>query len=374
LKPRSDSPGQCLIGTANCQIQAQRFANARVGWVTYYTTGTGAETYLFRTEDAGQHWRSVLGWDGSHEPTVVSGPDGKEVLVLSACCTGASIFHSSDGGVHWAAYGLPAGAGAHFLNPRDGYAGVYDAQTRSNVLFHTTDSGAHWSRIARIEWNPDLDPIEEGSLVALPSSLGYFSRSRTLYLSDDGGATWREVLAGRPEQTPAAVTFIGGFQFFNARDGVLTSYYCSESSCGYRGAPDLAYVYSTSDGGDHWSEPVRLPTDAVGFSQTIFIDPNDWIAEIRDLTPTGYGIRRVIHTSDAGRHWTVLVAPADPNGYLTDWDQFGSIQFTDPMHGFAFTGGPDLNQPVTSLRMTSNGGVTWNAVPLPASIIQANTR
>jgi photosystem II stability/assembly factor-like uncharacterized protein len=369
LQPKFDAPRQCVIGSANCQIQAQFFANPTVGWITYYVTGPSAETYLFRTEDAGQHWRSVLSWDGSHEPIVVSGADGKEVLVVSACCAGASIFHSTDGGVHWAAYGLPAGAEASFFNPREGWATIQDAQLRPTVLFRTADSGAHWIRIARLEWSPNGEGRSFG--VFTSSSFGFFTRTGTLYLTHDGGATWGAVLGGRPEQIPASATFVGmGWRFFNTQDGVLMSAYCGEPSCG---ALDIAYAYGTSDGGAHWSEPVRLPTDAAGVSRIIFIDPNHWIAEVSELATTGYSVRRVIHTSDAGQHWTVLVAPADPNGYLTDWDQFGAIQFTDPMHGFAFTGGPDLNQPVTSLRMTNDGGVTWTIVPLPASIVEANT-
>jgi len=366
-KPRSDSPRQCVIGSAQCQVQAQDFANPTVGWITYYTTGPDPETYLFRTEDAGQHWRSVLSWDGPNAPTVVSGADGTEVLVVSGCCSGASIFHSTDGGVHWASYGLPAGASAAFLNPHEGWANIPDAQMQAYVVFHTTDSGAHWTRIARFE----LSPNGSGALFPLPSSVGYFTQAGTLYLSRDGGATWKAVLAGRPEQIPASATFMRmDSRVFNTRDGVLTSYYCSASSCG---GPDLAYAYSTSDGGAHWSEPVRLPTDATGVSRIIFIDPNHWIATISELAPTGYSVRRVIRTDDAGQRWTVLVAPPDPNGYLTDWDQFSRMQFIDPMHGWAATRDTNSEPGISSLRTTSDGGVTWSVVPLPAPVVEANT-
>src|SRR5439155_23233253 len=112
---------------------------------------------------------------------------------------------------------------------------------------------------------------------------------------------------------------------------------------------------------------------ATGVSRIIFIDPNHWIATISELAPTGYSVRRVIRTDDAGQRWTVLVAPRDPNGYLTDWDQFSRMQVIDPMHGWAATSDTNSEPGIRSLRTTSDGGVTWSVVPLPAPVVKANT-
>jgi hypothetical protein len=138
-------------------------------------------------------------------------------------------------------------------------------------------------------------------------------------------------------------------KFFNSNDGVVGLEYCTTDV----GCPiPRAFVYKTHDGGGQWSVPIRIP---MGVDRLIFIDPNNWIGVIGDMM----AVHSVIRTTDAGQHWTV-VASAD--GSYSPWDLLEAMDFIDPLHGWALgaIGG------YSALLVTSDGGRTWTAEPLPA--------
>jgi photosystem II stability/assembly factor-like uncharacterized protein len=357
LQPRPAAVRQC---SAACATQAPLFTTPSIGWMTDSFAGPVGPAFLYRTDDGGQHWRSVLSWDGPGAQQIRSSPDGSEALVITAWGTqGTALFHTSDGGAEWTASGLPIGAASnspiYFLNAHEGWVLSADLD-----LIHTTDGGVHWTRIARLESATPRPTNSDGQpgLGFLNSSFGWFVpiyRSPTqapyLYLTHDGGGTWDSEALSRPGGLPVSTAVTNAtVKFFDNQRGVIDAvYWNGHNSCGSSDPCSFEYVYVTSDGGGHWSAPARLPS-----GRTVFIDANHWFAMTGDIM----AVRSLVHTADAGRHWSVLIAPPSPGGWLPDWDLLRPFDFVDPSHGWAI--GTD-----GSLRVTSDGGMNWTLRTLP---------
>jgi hypothetical protein len=367
----------------DCGTGYPQFASANVGYITRsYQTNPGS-MFLYRTDDGGVHWSSQLSWDGPGATAIRISTDGREALVVGSEDErgDAALFHTTDAGGHWTALGLPISAApgsmVSFLNPREGWvlsmgptAGRLGGSPLAD-MFRTADSGAHWNLVARLDVTVQFSHSSAigsvgGILTMVNASHGWFfpndfaasTLTPWMYATTDGGATWHV-------QTIAAmngVQFSGGsaiqqLEFFNDQEGVLEvttgRCACLESETG----GVRAYVYTTSDGGDHWTDPTPVPTSGQQFWEPmVFIDAKSWAA-----WPSFGGLQR---TNDAGQHWHLL-AP----GLRSDmYRGFGPVWFgfLDSSHGWAFFF--DLLNPngsSTELYRTSNGGAIWNRVGLP---------
>lgn len=69
-----------------------------------------------------------------------------------------------------------------------------------------------------------------------------------------------------------------------------------------------------------------------------------------------------VNRVDRRHHWSVLAAPSQPGGWLHVWDIVVPMDFTDPLHGWALSAIAGDH----SLLLTSDGGLTWIAEPLPS--------
>jgi len=145
----------------------------------------------------------------------------------------------------------------------------------------------------------------------------------------DGGAHWRVQRSGALNLT--AVDFV------NAQDGWV--------------AGDTSLL-ATTDGGAHWTE---LPEPCPLIRSVHFISPSAGFAVAGGTGDGGYdpavpdqgGV--VLTTSDAGRTWQPLAAPASAQ----------SICFSDPAHGWLGAAG--------RLYRTVDGGRQWSGPLTPAS-------
>jgi photosystem II stability/assembly factor-like uncharacterized protein len=361
LQPLAPVTKQCVInGSDSCQVQSPFFASPSTGWITVAFMPNGPST-LYRTDDGAQHWRPVLSWAGATQNLIQSGPDRQDVLLVASIGSGAkgSIFHSSDGGAHWVSHGFPIGVIGipilDFVNAEEGWVTAFTG------LLHTTDGGAHWARVAKFGNGPEGGP--DGGFFFFPSSIVVATSEGAIYASRDGANTWRELTPQRPKGlSHDAKLFNLEATFLSSQEAAVGYYYCSAPSCT---SADLNYVYTTTDGGADWSDPVRLPA-TVEMTPT-FIDTNHWFAMTAAVpataTMTDTSVGSLIRTDDGGRHWTVLVT-ASPGNHLPGWDLESPAGFTDPVHGWATTMTAGY---VTSLRVTSDGGRTWVDRPLPDS-------
>jgi Photosynthesis system II assembly factor YCF48 len=145
----------------------------------------------------------------------------------------------------------------------------------------------------------------------------------------DGGAHWQVQLSGGLNLT--AVDFV------NAQDGW---------------AVGTTSLLATTDGGAHWT---ALPEPCPVIRSAHFVSPSTGFAVAGGTDDGGYdpampdqgGV--VLTSSDAGRTWQPLAAPADAQ----------SVCFSDQAHGWLGAGG--------RLYRTVDGGRQWSGPLTPAS-------
>lgn len=405
------APGAAVC-SSGCAVGPLLFISADVGWLaeqlTPDTTSSACNpvcpttSVIFRTDDGGFHWKAQLTWAGWAQ-AILASPDGSEVLVVPQYDQGALLHHSTDGGVHWTSFGLPMGTKPamqticklghcsqqsitgqlDFVNPHEGWALSQEATFTVADLFHTTDSGAHWN-LTRIDIKASLgvdvargltDPYGNvdhslyGQLVFSDSANGWFlpEPSWNIYLTHDGGTTWRLQSIPRPLRIqPDTTAFIDQVRLFsNHKDGVLSLQVSNPGQSGQTGGKSAPYryTYTTSDGGDHWSNPTYPPSVQIlqagvqvpGFLDVNidFIDTTHWVGWPRPFGLVREPLAGFMHTSDAGQHWSVLPAISVSVG---NW-----FEFLDPSRGWTLGGGPAG----ISLYETIDGGVSWTSLSLP---------
>ncbi|GIH08918.1 hypothetical protein Rhe02_69850 [Rhizocola hellebori] len=138
-------------------------------------------------------------------------------IVYAAAGTGG-VWKSTDGGVTFAAAWsdkLPQSMGALTITP-DGtlYAGTGEPDHGGGGsyygagVYRSTDGGASWSSLGLTDTGAvgriGVDPADPRRiLVAAQGRLFDTTGERGVYLSEDGGASWRQVLQGRNDSTGA---------------------------------------------------------------------------------------------------------------------------------------------------------------------------
>jgi photosystem II stability/assembly factor-like uncharacterized protein len=209
------------------------------------------------------------------------------------------------------------------------YAGVAPA-----ALFTSTDGGASWSLNEPLwkehqagDWQPGAGGLALHSICPWPGDplrLAVGVSAAGVWITDDGGATWRTGFAGMvPEYMPE-----------EAREG--TNVLCVHNMHRAQLRPERMFmqfhgnVYRSDDEGSTWNE-IRegLPS---GFGFPLVIDPADpdsafvipLVADRDRVTPEGK--TRVYETRDGGATWAARGdGLPDDEAYLTILRQaFGS--------------------------------------------------
>ncbi|OFW74987.1 MAG: hypothetical protein A2Y55_05455 [Actinobacteria bacterium RBG_16_68_12] len=194
------------------------------------------------------------------------------------------------------------------------------------VLFESHDGGlnwelnqAFWEQPTRPEWNPGAGGMCLHSVATWPgdpSRLALAISAVGVWLSDDGGQTWRYGNKGLyPRYLPE-----------EAREDTITL--CVHNLHRAPSRPERLFmqfhggVYRSDDSGESWESIAEgLPSD---FGFPMVLDPADpdsayvipLVADMDRVTPDG--MVRVYETRDAGASWTARGdgLPAD-NAYLT---------------------------------------------------------
>jgi hypothetical protein len=409
-----NAPGVGICSGA-CSVEGTLFVSTTIGWLMETTTLPCVATcpeqtsVLFRTDDGGRQWKAQHTWNqgAGQISQMLSSADGRELLIVGSPFDPGFglLLHSVDGGVTWTSHGLPPGAGQavetickgghcsqsklqplmYFLNPREGWVLSQEQVYSLADLFHTTDSGAHWGLVARIDikaqFNLDLatglylpngllDHSLPGPLVFQSSSIAWLSlsgpasaNSPHLFRSLDGGVTWQLQTIHVPPDIDPTDSILWTLKFFNGREGVLELKATHDSPL-----TENHFVYTTSDGGDHWSGPIPVP-NFTQLEALFYVDVMHWVG-----LPIGGGW---IRTADAGQHWDVTPAttqfggapasgsglPAqEPANWPPPW-----FAFLTPSLGWAYVlvqpnGGQSAG---ITLYETTDGGVNWTPLSLP---------
>ncbi|MET7997547.1 oxidoreductase [Amycolatopsis sp. NPDC005232] len=217
--------------------------------------------------------------------------------------------------------------------------------TQGTVL-RTTDGGRTWSPVGppgteTLEFR-DIEAFDADHAVVLSIGPGEDSR---VYRTDDAGRHWRQTFAN-----PDPKAFYDCLAFFDPWRGLAMS---DPVDGKFR-------LQATADGGRTWRQipdsafPPALPGEA-GFAvsgQCVATSgPFDaWLA-------MGGGARaRVLHTGDAGHHWTVADTPLPSSASAGVF----ALAFRTPWQGVAI-GGDFANPtaPGPAVALSADRGRTW---------------
>lgn len=335
------------------RFQDFEVASPTVAWVCLVSQPTGGGLG-YATSDGGRTWRQMTlpssgTADGKFGVQVVDGMHGMLQL-------GHGLYATSDGGRGWRAVPLPPGEhfgpGAHFLSASVGWyldLEVDPGRTQQpTAMWWTSDGGASWSEL----WRVDARHLEsrgvplDGSKYVLgfrDATTGWMGVSQAgfsrLLVTADGGHSWSPV--SLPLHEPAALIDLqllpGGAAVLLAR------------------TPTARLAVPSRDGGRTWEEgrpvPIIAPSPGRSDDRVSFTDHDHWavadgarlrvtsdagltwrdvptslpagISTLHDLWLTAdrqgwataddaAGDVRVLHTTDAGAHWSLSHVP-----YLT---------------------------------------------------------
>ena len=302
VEPDSYSSGSTIVAAT----QVGRFSDggaSNIGWAT--STDNGAtwkngflpSTTVFATP-AGPYDRvsdpSVV-YDAAHKLWIIS---SLAITNSFGTAVGAAVLvnTSADGGLTWNAPVVVANANGGFFD-KDwivcdntatsaffGHCYVeWDITSSGNLVQMSTssDGGATWSTgLATADNATGLGGqplVQPSGTVIVP----FFGSNATIasFTSTDGGASWNSsvTIAAQTDHQVASIRSepLPSAQIDNSGKVYVVWQDCSfESGCG---ANDL--VLSTSSDGTNWSQPQRIPIDAVGsnvdhFIPGLAVDPN----------------------------------------------------------------------------------------------------
>ena len=349
---RSPQGTTAPVPPVTARFQVFEVASPTVAWVCLVPlpAGTGL---VYATLDGGRTWRQLTfpspdPDDYKYGVQVLDGTHGTLQL-------GHGLFATSDGGRRWRTVSLPPGQhfglDARFLNPSVGWyldtAAYPDRTQQPTAMWWTSNGGASWSELWRVDSQHSASggvPLN-GSKYVLgfrDITIGWMAVSQggssSLLVTSNGGHSWSPV--DLPLREPAALAHL---ELLRVGAAVLLAK-----------TPTAWLALPSRDGGRTWEEgrPVPIATPAPGqWDRPSFIDHDHWavadgsrlhvtsdagftwhdvstalpagIAALHDLWLTAGGEGwataddaaghvRVLHTTDAGVHWSLSRVP-----YLT---------------------------------------------------------
>lgn len=326
-----------------------------------FTSILGAQT---PTADTQRLRQSVHGWIRlrSGTPASLRGVSAVNGSVIWGSGTGGTYLWTDDGGAQWHVGTVP---GAASLDFRDVHAVSLDtaylmvAGQDTARIYKTTDRGAHW----RLQYDDTrkgvfLDAIaffDATHGLALGDPMdGHFFLLRT----DDGGAHWTPVA---PDATPAALP--GEAAFAASGTALVTS--GAHDAWFATGGGRVARVFRTHDGGTSWQvseTPVTAGTQGAGIFSLAFLDPRRGIAVGGNYATPDTAATTVALTTDGGVTWTA-VPPSGVTGYLS------GVTYLPASHGEQLI----AVGPQGAVR-SEDGGRTWGVLHTAPSTMSQSAR
>jgi photosystem II stability/assembly factor-like uncharacterized protein len=355
--PAADGP------TARRQLSFARLESTSFGIAAIYDVakcGRGCTSYkphLFLTSD-GRSWREVTPprMPVQFEDALFLDP-AHGWVVSNDCAAGrAFVYRTTDGGRSWrsaAVRSTNCAAGSRldptFSDRKHGW--ILDVYANGNPPYpfsRTLDGGATWREIGR--GAPVAGAISAGASGEVWLARSDFAAPQQLYVTRDGGHTWRRRVLPPPvgwsgaRLSPDTPTFCG-------EHGVLPVTLARENRV-------AVAFYLTSDGGKTWRlRSVRT----VEFSRPGLNNPFVRYVPTSIASPTAWWIGggrtrpSVAVTADAGNTWHVYSRSSLPQA--ATWN----ISAADSEHAWLTTSTLDKH----ALYATGDGGRTWRRLSLP---------
>jgi photosystem II stability/assembly factor-like uncharacterized protein len=223
----------------------------------------------------------------------------------------------------------------------------------SASLYHTTDGGLSWTSSQVPFGSAELQFLDDSTGRALADrGAGAGSNAVGLYQTSDAGVTWTYLFHDDPTEPGASNSLPlegikNGMTFVTPGDGWVS---------GSLPVSGNIYLYATHDGGISWSHPdLSLPFGseaALTMTHPPLFFGQEGLLPLTLNLPDSTGL--LFYAShDGGLSWrTEARTPVWPGRY----------SFADASHGWVWDG-------IDPIRMTVDGGVTWQ--DLPASLSPA---
>jgi hypothetical protein len=319
----------------------------------------GAQGGIWRTTDAGATWTAVGDQNPSlamgsiafapSQPTTVYAGTGEQASIGFDIYYGAGVLKSTNGGLTWVPTCTVAGPTCPFIGP------YLDTLHPGFGFFNF--GGARISYIAVNPQNPNL--------VLAAAQLGIEGPTEGIYCSNDGGATWSNIL---PDEMATFVGFASptvAFAAFGMPFGSSPRAPHGNGIYKSSNANSCSATFSLLSGG----LPAQTSTGRIdlGISPNYASD-NTVYASIADATTSSGTNLGVWITINGGTSWTLTSAPDICQRQC--W--YDNVIKVDPLRGgTAFFGGAavrDSNGNPNWVVRTTNSGASWSSVipPLPA--------
>ncbi len=296
--------------TAMVSIMSLEMEDSSAGWAV-------SERRILRTADGARTWQDVTPDGARAAGTWVVGSAFEGASAWVACWDQPSgrlsVWSTADGGETWQRSELPAagmGVNLCFIDGGRGWALVHQgvaAGSEGVTLLSSADGGRTWREVAHSDpQNPAAGGLPFGGLkqgiTFADERTGWLVASEPvpgkvpLYVTRDGGRTWREQSLELPEGWEGAEGVPSAPIFFGPMEGALPVRVAGERNG--------IVLYRTRDGGQTWSV-LDWPSD--GWTQkavaVLSVDEVWVLGEGADG-----GIPVLYHTRDGGRTWRGLKA------------------------------------------------------------------
>jgi photosystem II stability/assembly factor-like uncharacterized protein len=343
-------PSKPAGGTGN--LLSLHMIDSTTGWAL-------SEHAVLRTTDGGLQWKNV-----TPPNTHLSLGSVAEFYTASltwiatpqANSSEVKVLRTADGGQTWQQVTIPAAfpREINFIDYQHGWilaswrpqGGAAEAVS----VFCTSDGGKTWSIVSRaLAASTDIPPPGHLPFGGQKSGIHFLNRSTGwitgtvvapdlawLYVTHDSGSTWHRQTLPLPPGVPSGQMVIMSPTFFSATDGILPITF-SDVATGHGIATD---IYVTHDGGMTWQSttPVSAALGTIDFLDM----QHGWATD---------GII-LYSTSDGGQHWTKR-APG------MSFKQVIYLNFVSSTIGWAISRQGNSS---SSLLKTTDGGQTWMSI------------
>ncbi len=353
----------------------------RAGWATVASGVPGRpNTFYFgaagggvwKTTDAGRTWQGLM----QHETASAVGalavaPSNPDILYVGTgqvaarydAAAGDGVYRSSDAGKTWTNVGLGAThhIGRILVDPHDpdrvlvAALGHMFGPNPERGVYLTNDGGAHWQQVLHVDdatgavdlaWDPANPTVVYAAMwqMRMHPWLDYFmpqsGPGSGIYKSADGGIHWDRLAGGLPS---ANLGRIGLAVAPGSRGSVVYASIAIEGSALTTAAAvqDASGLYRTDDGGVHWTLANGDPALASSYFGRLAVDPND----PQTVYVTGQSIRR---STDGGKTFGFFKGAPGGDDYHFLW--------IDPDDATHMIEGADQGAAVTV-----NGGASWSS-------------
>jgi photosystem II stability/assembly factor-like uncharacterized protein len=189
---------------------------------------------------------------------------------------------------------------------------------------------------------------------------GSSGASDHVFRTQDAGLTWNDVTP--PQPAPAAGESVVALGFFKDASSGWVVY----GPAGMGTIPPFVYVWRTHDGGVTWqyaSVDTSVSSEAFLPSYLTFVgDQNGWL-----MVVLGAGMMHeyvaIFSTTDGGVTWNKILDPYGDNG-IQSFPKTGFV-FADAQNGWLTRDAQGVEN-IPHVFRTTDGGVTWNQIDLPA--------